>query len=154
MEGLEDLLKKFVLSSKGLEGVDLGQKNVQRVIHNFQRSLIGKLIGEKFWGGSDWNVYKKLAIITRKKSENRELKRINGDNGIAGENEVTYGLNSQVKAKEKVQSFMDPTDLRVMEKPCGDMNLKIDSQSKKGDEQTRDVEDDGKLNINTNSGDP
>ncbi|KAL3530016.1 hypothetical protein ACH5RR_009338 [Cinchona calisaya] len=47
MEGLEDLMQNFTLSSKELEGVDLRQKNVQSVIHNYQKSLIGKVIGKK-----------------------------------------------------------------------------------------------------------
>ncbi|KAL3503542.1 hypothetical protein ACH5RR_037991 [Cinchona calisaya] len=47
MEGLEDLLQNFSLSSKELGGANPGQEDIRKVILNCQRSLIGKVIGGK-----------------------------------------------------------------------------------------------------------
>ncbi|KAL3502627.1 hypothetical protein ACH5RR_037076 [Cinchona calisaya] len=47
MEGLEEIMKRFSLSSKEVDVVDLGKTNVERIIRDCQKSLIEKVIGEK-----------------------------------------------------------------------------------------------------------
>ncbi|KAL3530648.1 hypothetical protein ACH5RR_009970 [Cinchona calisaya] len=47
MERLEEIMKRFFLPTKEVDGADLGKANVERIIRDCQKSLIGKVIGEK-----------------------------------------------------------------------------------------------------------
>ncbi|KAL3528146.1 hypothetical protein ACH5RR_012802 [Cinchona calisaya] len=92
-------MKKFSLSLKELEGTDLGHEDVQRVVVDCQKSLIGKVIREKlinYVGGGDRKEDKNMDIdvnvTIQSRDERKESNKGTSKTLICNENQDRFSL--------------------------------------------------------------
>ncbi|KAL3522764.1 hypothetical protein ACH5RR_015598 [Cinchona calisaya] len=137
-EELEEILKKFSLSSKKATVADLGEDDVKTVISNYRRSLIEKIVGEK-----------NANFVGVKNFGNQAQEEVEDSSRIGGGKNRPYPSLDQsgllegqiVQASQKI---LDDSSLsgRIVKKSQDSLNS---SQLSKGIEEDRGYGQDNKL---------